>query len=120
MSQPAADQRKPPVEPELFQRLDLRIGQVVDAQVARGTRRPALWLTIDFGPLGVLRSSAQITDLYRPEELVGRQVVAVVNLPPKRIAGFVSDVLVLGAIRPDGAVVLLAPDRPVPPGLPVA
>jgi tRNA-binding protein len=73
-----------------------------------------LW--IDFGPLGVKRSSAQITTYYRPDELIGRRVVGVVNFPPKHIGPFVSEVLVLGAYDETGAVVLLHPDRPVLPG----
>ena len=105
---------------ELFQQLDIRVGRVTHAEPARGTRRPAYRMTIDFGPLGVRRSSAQITDLYRPADLIGRLVVAVVNLPPKLVGGFRSEVLVLGAVDPDGRVVLLQPERPVDPGLPVA
>ena len=111
---------KPTVEVGLFHQLDIRVGRITHAQPARGTRRPAYRLTIDFGPLGSRRSSAQLTDLYQPEELVGRWVVAVVNLPPKLVGGFSSEVLVLGAVDPEGKVVLLQPDRPVPPGLPVA
>ena len=80
-------------------------------------RRPAYKLEIDFGPdVGARRSSAQITRHYRPADLVGRRVVAVVNFPPKRIGPFVSEVLVLGAYDEDGEVVLLAPDRTVKPG----
>jgi len=99
-----------------FTKVDLRIGVVTEARDFPEARRPAIQLWIDFGPLGVKRSSAQITDHYRPAELVGRQVVAVVNLAPKRIGPFVSEVLVLGAYDETGAVVLLRPDRPVPPG----
>ena len=80
-------------------------------------RRPAYKLEIDFGPdVGARRSSAQVTRHYRPADLVGRRVVAVVNFPPKRIGPFVSEVLVLGAYDEDGEVVLLAPDRTVKPG----
>lgn len=99
-----------------FTKVDLRVGVVTEARDFPEARRPAIQLWIDFGPLGVKRSSAQITDHYRPAELVGRQVVAVVNLAPKRIGPFVSEVLVLGAYDETGAVVLLRPDRPVPPG----
>ncbi len=101
---------------EDFQRLDIRVGKVVAAEPFPEARVPAYRLTIDFGPLGVKRSSAQITRLYRPEELTGKLVVAVVNFPPKRIAGFVSEVLVLGAILDGGKVSLLSPDHDVPPG----
>jgi tRNA-binding protein len=97
--------------------LDLRVGTVVEAWRAESTRTPAIRLAVDFGsPMGVKRSSAQITTHYRPEDLLGRQVVAAVNLPPKRIGTFTSEVLVLGLPDAAGAVVLLRPDRPVPNG----
>ncbi|HET7343607.1 MAG TPA: tRNA-binding protein [Methylomirabilota bacterium] len=99
-----------------FEKVDMRVGVVVDAQPFPEARRPAYKLTIDFGPLGVKRSSAQITTRYQPAELVGRHVVAVVNFPPKQIGPFVSEVLVMGAYDADGAVILLHPDRAVPPG----
>ncbi|HIQ00078.1 TPA: tRNA-binding protein [Candidatus Bipolaricaulota bacterium] len=102
---------------EDFRRLEIRVGTIVEAQPFPDARKPAYRLKVDFGPeLGVKRSSAQITDLYRPEELVGKQVLAVVNFPPKRIAGFLSEVLVLGVDDDQGRVVLVAPDRPVPDG----
>lgn len=100
---------------EDFQRLDIRAGRVLRAAPHPRARNPALCLWIDFGPLGVRTSSAQITDLYRAEDLPGRTVVAVVNFPPKRVAGFVSEVLVLGVYTERG-VVLLQPDGPVSPG----
>lgn len=96
-----------------FEKVDMRVGRVTEAQEFREARRPAYRLSIDFGPLGVKRSSAQITRFYRPEELIGRQVVAVVNFPPRRIGPFVSEVLVLGAYDEAGEVILLQPDRPV-------
>ena len=100
-----------------FARLDIRCGTIVAAEPFPATRKPAYQLTIDFGAeLGTRRSSAQITALYAAEELVGRQVLAVVNLPPRRIAGFVSEVLALGLPDTGGAVVLIAPERPVPNG----
>ena len=83
-------------------------------------RKPAIKLVIDFGPLGTKRSSAQITVHYAPEQLVGRQVVAAVNLGERRIAGFVSEVLVLGGVPREGEVILLAVDQPVPNGTRVA
>jgi tRNA-binding protein len=99
-----------------FERVDMRAGVVVDAQPFPEARRPALKLWIDFGPLGVKRSSAQITDRYASTELVGRTVVAVVNFPPKQIGPFVSEVLVLGAYDEQGHVILLRPDFDVTPG----
>ena len=101
---------------EDFERVDMRVGVVVSAQEFPEARRPALKLEIDFGPLGIKRSSAQITDHYTPAALVGRRVVAVVNFPPKRIGPFTSEVLVLGAYNSAGEVILLAPDLEVEPG----
>jgi tRNA-binding protein len=99
-----------------FEKVDIRAGVVTDARPFPEARRPAYRLWIDFGPLGVKRSSAQITRHYRVEELVGRHVVAVVNFPPKQIGPFVSEVLVLGVYDEAGEVVLLRPDHAVPPG----
>jgi tRNA-binding protein len=99
-----------------FEKVDMRVGVVVDAQEFPEARRPAYKLWIDFGPLGVKRSSAQITRHYRTVELVGRRVVAVVNSPPKQIGPFVSEVLVLGAYDETGEVILLHPDHVVSPG----
>lgn len=99
-----------------FEKVDMRVGVVVDAQEFPEARRPAYKLRIDFGPLGVKRSSAQITQGYRPGDLVGRRVVAVVNFPPKQIGPFVSEVLVLGAYDDADRVILLQPDHPVAPG----
>ena len=99
-----------------FEKVDMRVGVVTDAKEFLEARRPALRLWIDFGPLGVKRSSAQITAHYRPADLIGRRVVAVVNFPPKQIGPFVSEVLVLGAYNEAGEVILLNPDQPVAPG----
>ena len=99
-----------------FQELDIRIGTVVEAMPFPEARVPAIKLVIDFGELGLRRSSAQITRRYTPEALVGRQVAAVVNMPPRRIAGFASEVLVLGGMPEPGDVVLLALDQPIPNG----
>ncbi|HXG02025.1 MAG TPA: tRNA-binding protein [Candidatus Binatia bacterium] len=99
-----------------FEKVDIRVGVVIDAQPFPEARKPAYRLTIDFGPLGLKRSSAQITRYYQPADLIGRQVVAVVNFPPKQIGPFVSEVLVLGAYDEAGEVVLLRPDHTVGPG----
>jgi len=99
-----------------FERVDMRVGVIVEAQIFPEARKPAIKLWIDFGELGVKRSSAQISERYAPAELVGRRVVAVINFPPKQIGPFVSEVLVLGAYGERGEVILLRPDFDVAPG----
>lgn len=94
-----------------FGKLDLRIGTVLKAELLEKAKKPAYLLEIDFGDLGVKQSSAQITDLYQPNDLVGKQIVAVVNLTPKKIAGIASEVLVLGANNKDQTVVVLEPQK---------
>ena len=104
-----------------FASIDMRVGTVRAAEPFPEARKPSLKLTIDFGPeLGVRRSSAQITTHYAPAQLVGRQVVAAVNLGTRRIAGFESEVLVLGAVPTATDVILLAPDQHVPDGTRIA
>lgn len=100
-----------------FQRVDIRVGRILSAEPLQGARKPAYKLAIDFGSeLGVKQSSAQITVHYTPEELIGRLVLAVVNFPPRRIAGFRSEVLTLGLPDGHGNVVLIAPTTDVPLG----
>lgn len=102
---------------EDFERLDIRVGTVVDAQPFPEARKPAIKLWIDFaGEIGVKRSSAQITVHYAPDRLIGRQVCAVVNFPPRRIGPFVSEVLTLGLPDEQGGIVLIRPDFKVPDG----
>ena len=101
---------------EAFEMLDLRAGRIVRVEPNEKARKPAYKLWIDFGPLGVKTSSAQLTDLYTPEDLQGRLVIAAVNLGVRRIAGFPSEVLVLGLPDEAGRVVLLQPEREVPLG----
>jgi tRNA-binding protein len=107
----------PMTDIQTFERVEMRIGRVIRCNAFPEARKPSYKLEIDFGPLGIKRSSAQLTAYYNPDELVGKLIVAVVNFPPRRIAGFASEVLVLGVpgvgIAPAGTVVLLEPERSV-------
>ncbi len=99
-----------------FDKLDLRIGTVLKVESLIKAKKPAYLLEIDLGKLGIKKTSAQITDLYQPSDLIGKQIVAVVNLSPKKIAGVTSEVLVLGTNSKDGAVVLLEPQKNISNG----
>jgi len=116
---PASRPLNPEVTADDFHALDIRVGRVVEVAPFPEARKPSWKLTVDFGPIGLRRTSAQVTN-YTPEELLDRLVVGVLNLGTRRIAGFTSEFLVLGAIDTDGTVRLLHPDTDVPPGSPVA
>ncbi len=102
---------------EDFEKVEMRVGTIIAAEDFPKAKNPAYQLTIDFGDFGVKKSSAQITKLYQKEDLVGKQVVAVTNFPPKQIANFYSECLVLGVVGDEKEVTLLQPERQVPNGL---
>jgi tRNA-binding protein len=104
------------IEWEDFEKIDIRVGTILEVNDFPKAKRPAWQLTLDFGELGIKKSSAQITDLYKQQELIGRQVLAVVNFPPKQIANFFSECLVLGVYTDKKEVVLIGPDRRVDNG----
>ena len=107
----------PTIDWDDFAQVELRAGTVIDVQEFPEARKPAYKLRVDFGPeIGVKQTSAQITHLYRPEQLVGRQVLGVLNFPPKQIGPFRSEFLLTGFYRADGAVVLAVPEREIPNG----
>ena len=104
-----------------FQKVEIRVGTVTSVEAFPEARKPAWKLIVDFGEaLGTRRASAQITDLYRAQDLLGKQVIAVVNFPSKQIGPFLSECLVTGFVQGDGSVVLAVPDQPVPNGLRLA
>ncbi|MFG1427980.1 tRNA-binding protein [Roseixanthobacter glucoisosaccharinicivorans] len=106
-----------PITFDSFLAVDIRVGTVVSAEPLAGARKPALNFVMDFGPtIGERKTSAQITERYTPEAMLGRQVAAVVNFPPRQIGKFMSEVLTLGFADAEGAVVLFQPDSPVPNG----
>lgn len=103
-----------------FEKVEIRTGTIIAVDSFPQARKPAYKLTIDFGAFGTRRTSAQLTKLYQPDTLLGKQVVAVVNFPPKQIATFMSECLVLGAVADDGTVTLLQTERPAQNGLRIA
>ncbi len=103
-----------------FEKVDMRVGTILEAKDFPEARQPAYQLWIDFGEFGIKKSSAQITDLYQLDGLIGQQVIAVVNFPPKQIANFFSECLVLGLVGENKQITLLQPESPVPNGLRVA
>lgn len=105
-----------PLSWEEFMKVDMRVGTIIQAENFKEARNPAYKVWIDFGELGVRKTSAQITKLYDLQSIIGLQVVAVVNFPPKQIANFMSECLLLGAMGPDKEVIMLNPERDVPNG----
>ena len=99
-----------------FEKVDIRVGKIIRVEDFPKARKPAYKLWIDFGDLGVKKSSAQITRLYSKDDLAGRLIIAVTNFPPRQVADFISEVLILGVVLDNDEVVLVQPDRDVPPG----
>ena len=100
-----------------FAKIDIRVGTIIHAEVFHEAKIPAYKVTIDFGEIGIKKTSAQITKLYQPEDLIGKQVVAVVNFPPKQIANFMSECLILGAVGEENLISLLSPNHKMINGL---
>ncbi|MCL4111169.1 UNVERIFIED_CONTAM: hypothetical protein GTU68_038511 [Idotea baltica] len=97
-------------------KIDMRVGTIISAEEFKGLRNPAFKIMVDFGDLGIRKTSAQITKLYTPEDIIGRQIVAVVNFPPKQIANIMSECLILGGLGDEKEVTLIAPERAVKNG----
>jgi tRNA-binding protein len=100
-----------------FSKIEMRVGTILSAEVFKEAKKPAYKIIVDFGEYGIRKSSAQITDLYKPEHIVGKQVIAVINFPPKQIATIKSECLILGSIGSNHEVTLLTTERPVENGL---
>lgn len=101
---------------EDFKKIDIRVGRIIEVLDFKEAKNPSYKLKVDFGKLGIKNSSAQLTELYSKEDLLNRQIVAVVNFPPKRIAGFKLEILILGVMKEEGEVILLKPERDAPLG----
>ncbi len=99
-----------------FEKIEMRVGTIVQAEVFREAKKPAYKIMVDFGPYGIKKSSAQVTRLYQPEELIGKQVIAVLNFPPKQIANLKSECLIMGVVD-EAEVTLIGPGKPVANGL---
>lgn len=99
-----------------FEKIEMRVGTIIEAEIFQEARKPAYKIRIDFGPYGIRKSSAQVTRLYQPEELIGKQVIAVINFPPKQIANLKSECLIMGVVD-DADVTLIGPGKPVANGL---
>ncbi|WP_431128166.1 tRNA-binding protein [Flagellimonas flava] len=99
-----------------FVKIEMRIGTVITCEVFKEARKPAYKMIVDFGDFGFRKTSAQITDLYRPENVIGKQVVAVMNFPPKQIANFISECLILGGVGENNEVTLIQPEREIQNG----
>lgn len=110
-------QEEPTINWSDFTKIEMRVGTIIHAEVFKEAHKPAYKLTIDFGDYGHYRSSAQITKLYSVESLAGKQVIAVLNFPPKQISNFFSECLVLGTVGDENVITLLSPEQPVPNGL---
>lgn len=108
--------QKPDISWPDFEKLDIRVGTIISAEDFPEANKPAIKLEIDLGVLGQKKSSAQITDYYHPENLIGRQVIVLVNLPKKQIANFISECLVMGIFGNEGKVILITPDIKAPEG----
>ncbi len=111
------EQAEAPISWNDFTKIEMRVGTIIQAEVFKEARKPAYKLVVDFGEYGTRKTSAQITDLYQPENLIGKQVVAVVNFPPKQIATFMSECLVLGSVGDNNIITLLAPEQKTENGL---
>lgn len=111
------EQAEPPISWNDFTKIEMRVGTIIQAEVFKEARNPAYKLVVDFGEYGTRKTSAQITDLYKPENLMGKQVIAVINFPPKQIATFMSECLVLGTIGENHVITLLTPEQETANGL---